>query len=277
MELNLMQSLMMGFGYGLTEPMAMSSDAHRGLLQCFFGIRESSPLLMLMCHAAVLAVLLIRAPLELSRLSRTRRQLRLPPKRRTHHPEQNSVNTLKLLRTAGLLTAAGTLLGTYTDFMASGLHILAFTLLIGGVMLWLPGHCRTGNKDARHLMPADGMIMGAGAALGAVPGFSCVGLCMSAASVRGVDRRYALRFAWILLCIRLVVLMGIDILQVVGLGMELGWVQILACLAGAAAAAVGAWLAVQIMLTLIKTKSITGFGYYSWGMALLCLILYLMV
>ncbi len=277
MELSLTQSLMMGLFSGLTEPMAMSPEAHRGLLQYMFGVDSVSPVLTLAAHVAVLVVLLMSAPLELGRLNRSWKQLRLPPRRRTHQPELNSVNTIKLLKTSVPVVVAGTLLGTYLSALAGRLSVLVVALSLGGVLLWLPGHYRTGNKDARNLVPVDGWILGGAAALGAVPGLSAVGMCMSAASVRGVDRRYALRYAWILLMVRLLVVIVYDALQVAGTGLDLGWMEILKCLAGAAAAAGGAWLAVRMMLSHIKEKSITGFCYYSWGMALLCLVLYLMV
>ena len=51
-----------------------------------------------------------------------------------------------------------------------------------------------------------------------------------------------------------------------------------ALLAGAAAAA-GSWLAVRMMLALVRRggNGISGFSYYNWGLALLCLALFLLV
>lgn len=277
MKLSLPQSLMMGLFSGLTEPMPLSAEAHRGLLRYMFGAESVSPLLTLLCHVAVLAVLMAGAPLELSRLHRARKQLRLPPRRRTHQPELLSANTLKLLGTAAPIAAIGTLLGTYLDHWADRMVLLAAVLAFGGLLLGLPGHFRTANKDARHLERTDGVILGLAAALGAVPGLSPVGLCMAAASIREVDRRYALRFSWLLLVFRLAVLIAYDALRLISAGLDLGWMELLHCIAGAAAAAVGAWMAVRMMQSFVRTRSVTLFSCYSWGMAALCLILYLAV
>lgn len=279
MNLTWLQSAMLGFVSGLSEPLPLSADAHRGILRQFFGISSEGALFTLACHAAALIVVLMTGQLELNRLRRTGKLLKTPPRRRTAHPELNSAGTLKLLRSAGLIATVGRLLSVYLGGIADKLYLLIPMLIVSGVILWLPTQKPTANKDGRHLAPVDGMLMGLGAALGAIPGISPVGAAASFGSLRGVERRYAVRFSWLLLVIGLACAVVLDVLALAGTGFELALADILSAAIGAACAAVGAGLSVQLMRSLLRRGNhvISGFCYYNWGLALLCLALFLMV
>lgn len=279
MNLSWLQSAMMGFVSGLSEPLPLSAEAHRGLLRTMMGVDAEGPLFTLMCHIAVLVVVLMTGRLELGRLNRTRKQMKLPPRRRTGHPDLNSEGTLKLLRSAALLTIVGRLLSVHLGVIADKLYLLFPVLIAGGVLLWLPTQFRTANKDGRHLAPIDGILMGVGSALAALPGISGVGATAAIASVRGVERRYAIRFGWLLLVISLGTAVVIDLLAVAGTGFSFELGEILRAVLGGVCAALGAYVGVHSMLSLLRRgqNAVTGFAYYNWGMALLCLVLFLMV
>lgn len=277
MNMNWIQSAVMGFVSGLCEPLPLSAEAHRGLLRNFFGIESEGALFLLLSHIAVLAVVLMTGKTELGRLRRANKLLATPKRRRTQQPDLNSVNTIKLLRTAGLLAVIGRMLSVHLDFVADKLYLLTFPLIAGGVILWLPTQMRSANKDGRHLVPADGMLMGLGAALSAVPGISLVGAATSLGAARGAERRYAVRFAWLLLIVSLAAAVVMDLLAVAGAGLEFELAELLSAAAGAAASALGAYLAVRVMQGLLRGSGISGFCYYNWGMALLCFALFLLV
>lgn len=274
-----LQSAMTGLALGLSEPLPLSSDAARGLMRQIFGGEAESALLALLCHAAVLAVMLASGNLELGRLRRTQKLLKIPPKRRTGRPDLNCAGTLKLLRSAGILAILGRLLSIRFSSGIDRLYLLSAGLILTGLMLWLPGHFRTANKDGRHLTPADGTIIGLGALFAAVPGVSLVALCASLAILRGADQRYALRFSWLLLCLELVAALVMDMLNLAAAGFDFALAQILSALLGAACAALGANLAVLLARALLHRgiARIGGFCYINWGMALLCLMLFLLV
>ena len=279
MNISWLQSAMMGFVSGLSEPLPLSAEAHRAVLGRFFGVGAFDPLLLLCCHLATLVVLLMMGRLELKRLHRTAKLLKTPPRRRTAHPELNSAGTLKLLRTAVPIAVVGRLLGVYLSDIGSKLYLLTLTLILSGVILHIPTHMRTANKDGRHLGKRDGTLMGLGYALSAIPGVTGVGAAVSVGQVRCAELRYAVRFAWLLLCAGLVASAGIDLLGIVGAGFEFDLKLILTALIAGVCAAVGTALAVRLMFALIRRGGvgISGFSYYNWGLALLCLALFLLV
>lgn len=277
--MNWLHSVMMGFISGLCEPMPVCAEAHRSLLGHLLGLSAPEPLFLLACHAATLIVVLSAGRLELSRLWRTAKILRTPQRRRTGHPSLNQAGTLRLLRSAVLLTIIGRLLSYRLQALTQRLWLLALPLVFSGLILWLPTHFRTANKDGRHLSALDGLLMGLAALLAAVPGIPLVGAVLSMASVRGAQRQYAVRFAWMLLSISLMSAVVMDLLMILQGGVSFPLTQLLDAALGAAAAALGSRLAIHAIL--VRTKpgkdGITGFCFYNWGMALLCLALFLLV
>ena len=279
MNLSWLQSAMLGFVSGLSEPLPLSAEAHRAVLGRIFGADGFSPLVLFACHLAALIVVLLTGRLELKRLRRTARLLKTPARRRTAQPELNSTGTLKLLRTALPIAIVGRLLGFYLDGIGQKLYLLTLTLILSGIILHIPTHMRTANKDGRHLQKSDAIVMGLGYGLSAIPGVSGVGACVSAGLIQGADRRYAVRFAWILLCAGLCVSLGIDVLGIMGSALKLDLSLILSLLAAGISAAVGTALAVRLMFALMRRGGvgISGFSYYNWGLALLCMALFLLV
>ena len=279
MNLSWLQSAVLGFVSGLSEPLPLSAEAHRAVLGRILGADGYSPLVLFACHLAALVVVLLTGGLELKRLRRTAKLMKTPPRRRTMHPELNSAGTLKLLRTALPIAVIGRLLGFYLTVIGQKLYLLTLTLILSGIILHIPTHMRTANKDGRHLGKVDGVLMGLGYGLSAIPGVSGVGAGVSVGLIQGADRRYAVRFAWMLLCAGLCASMGIDVLGIIGTGIEFDLSLLLSAAVTTLSAALGTMLAVRLMFALIRRggAGISGFSYYNWGLALLCMALFLLV
>ncbi len=277
--MNWLQCVIMGFVSGLCEPMPISAEAHRGLLRHFFDLAALEPLFLLACHGAVLIAVLSAGRLELGRLWHTATLLRTPVRRRTGRPSLNHAGTLRLLRSAALLTIIGRVLSFRLQTVADRLWLLSLPLIFSGLLLWLPTRMRTANKDGRHLSAADGLLMGLGALTAAVPGISLVGAVLSIGSMRGAQRQYAVRFAWLLLTLSLSTAVVMDLLLVIRAGGSFGLPELLRAGLGGGAAAAGSWLAIHAVRSRTRpgTGGIAGFCFYNWGMALLCLALFLLV
>lgn len=277
--MNWIQSALMGFVSGFCEPLPMSAEAHRGLLRHILGAEQTDTLFLLSCRIAVLTVLLWAGGLELRRLHRTAKILRMPARRRTGRPDLNSAGTLRMLRLAAVPAVAGQILAPRLSFLADRLWTPVIPLLLCGLILWLPSHFRTANKDGRHLSTADGLLMGLGFLLGAVPGLSPVGIAVAVGSVRGASRSYALRFSWIMAVIGLTTGLILDAAALAAGGFSADPALLLSSAVGAVCAAVGAYLAIQAARSLIRpdASGLGGFCFYNWGQALLCTALFLLV
>ena len=276
--MNWLQSVMMGFVSGLCEPMPICAEAHRGILSHFFGLTALDPLCLLACHTAALIVVLSAGRLELYRLWRTAKILR-QPHRRSGHPSLNQAGTLRLLRGAAVFAIIGRLLSYQLESVTARIWLLAVPLFVSGLLLWLPTHFRTANKDGRHLSRLDGLLLGLASLMAAVPGISLVCAVLSMASVRGVQRQFAVRFAWLLLSVSLMTGVAMDLLLIVRSGLSLTPALLLSAGLCGGAAALGSWLAILFVRSRTRPGAggVSEFCFYNWGLALLCLALFLLV
>lgn len=278
MNLNFLQSIVIGFVSGLAEMLPVSAEAHRTLLRTFFGVESEDAVFRLLVHMACLIALNWHYSGTVLDLRRTNHLMKIPPRRRKRPVEMASANTVRLLRTAVtvmLVFRAGTMA---LSFIAGKLNLLPVGLVISGGLLFLPAIYRSGNMDARNMPKGNGLVMGIGGGLGVVPGISPVAGALSLGQWSGVDRQFALKFAHILLIPALGIQMVFDLIDIVmGGAAPFSGLGLLASLVGAVCAGFGCHYGLKLMEQLARTKGFTLFAYYSWGMALLCFVLFLMI
>ncbi len=263
-----------GFLWGFAGPTPLSPEAHWGLLGYLLGGVTPGPLVRLACRGAVLLVVLAFGRLELGRLRWARRSSRRRSRRGSVQADRNSLNTLHLWGRAGRMTAVGTLLGVLVQSrLPQELYLWILPLALCGLLLWLPAPLM--GKDGRYMTPLDGTLLSLGALACAIPGVSLVGMTLAVSGMRGASRRYGLRLAWLLVLAQCAVGMVADGAALVGF-VWTATAVFQAALAGLCAG-MGAWLGVFWMRCTVGTSGGAGFCYYSWGMALLCLALYLLV
>lgn len=277
MNLNMLQSLVMGFISGLAEMLPISAEANRGLLRSLFGVNDEGALFTFTIHVATLLVLLLNCRQELSQLREAERLLKMPARRRTHQPRLSTVNTLRMLRSAAVVVVVCRLLGVPLSGLANRMWFVALALAVNGVLLFIPSVTRSGNKDSRNMPRADGLLMALGAGLSAIPGISAMGAGVSIGLIRGVDRRYALRFTKLLVLVGLVVNVAVDGVKLVMGGLAFGSTAVIAALAGGVLAAVGCWLGLKIITAVNNIGGFNNLCYYSWGLSLVCMSMYLFV
>lgn len=278
MNLNFVQSIVIGFVSGLAEMLPVSAEAHRTLLRTFFGVESEDAVFRLLVHLACLIALNWHYSGTILDLRRTNHLMKIPPRRRKRPVEMASANTVRLLRTAVtvmLVFRAGTMA---LSFIGGKLNLLPLGLVIGGGLLILPAIYRSGNMDARNMPRGNGLVMGIGGGLGVLPGLSPVAGSMSLGQWSGVDRQFALKFAHILLIPALGVQMVFDLIDVfMGGAAAFSGFGLLTAFAGSIAAGFGCHYGLKLMEKLARSTGFTLFAYYSWGMALLCFVLFLMI
>lgn len=278
MELSWLQSLVMGLFSGLTDILPVSSQAHQTLLLTFFGGSQLPAVLRLAIHAAVFLTLLVSCSGQIARIRRQARIARQPKRRRTRSIDMASFLDGKILGTSVWVIAGALLLYGLTRRLQGSLFTLAVLSLVNAVMLYLPGLFPTANKDSRLVTPGESLLMGLGTGAAVLPGISSVGCSYSIGILHGVDRGYMIHLSLmmhLLYTLGLLVHDGLDLLA--GGAVALSSAALLSCGLAAAAASVGTVLGVRILKAVAGRNGLTGFSFYSFGIALLALILYLVV
>lgn len=124
---------------------------------------------------------------------------------------------------------------------------------------------------------SDSFVMGLAAALSVIPGFSLVGCTTAAGISRGVDRKYALKFAYLLLIPGLVIHIIFDVASLFIGSAVIGSIGIAAAFIGGIAAFVGVVVAHRITGFLIFDSNLSPFSYYCFGAGLFAFLLFLMI
>ena len=278
MELNWLQSLAMGLFSGLTDILPVSSQAHQALLLTFFGGTEMDPVLRLVIHGVTLVTLLVSCWGQISRIRRQLRLTRLPKRRRTRTPDMAAVMDAKILRTALWPILLGLLLYGVTSGLGGSLLWVAGASLLNGVILYLPGLFPTADKDSRLVTPGESLLMGLGTGAGVLPGISSVGAAYSVGVLHGVDRGYMIHLTLMMHMMFTLGLMVHDVLAVMALGAAaLAGGSFLCYGLAAVASAAGTVLGLRLLHTVAERSGLNAFSFYSFGMALLTFILYLVV
>lgn len=277
MNFGWLESLLLGIVTGLAEILPVSAQAHNRILVKFMGKGNAGALMNLCMHLGVLAALYLSCHPQILKMVRARKMSRIPKRKRKRPLDTRSMMDLSLLQTMLMPVVLVLLVWRSLESFAANTIIMATLLFLNGLILYIPQFLPSSNKDCRTLSRVEGLLMGLGGGLFAIPGLSGMGAALSVASVTGVDRKYGLNM---ILMMNMGILGGkviYDVLDIISTSMDgLSVLVVIYYLLAAAASFAAAFVAIKIMRYLADSNGYAPFAYYSWGLALFTFILSLM-
>ena len=276
MNITMIQSILYGLVCGFAEFLPVSSQAHRSILNCLFGVDQEEPLMVMFLHIGALLALTISSMSLLQRFQREMEIKRLARRRSRRQPDELALLDMSIVKTACTVL----LIGFVFYFEAAALHgnlpMVAIFLVVNGLILHVPLYLPKGNKDARTMSRLDAVLLGLGSALAMLPGVSRVGVSTSVGISRGATPQNAYKWALLISIPALVVHIVLDLVGVVSAGLgQLDFSFILQCIMCGCAAYIGAIGAISLMKMIVYRSGIENFSYYCWGAALFTFILYM--
>ena len=269
-----LQALVMGIVQGLTEFLPVSSSGHLVIVPYLFGWDDpfiNSLAFSVMLHMGTLIALLVYFRADWVRLvpagfaAIRDRSLQDDPDRR-----------LAWLLLAATIPAAivGFLLNDLIETSFRQVGLVAVTLVIGGVILWLADHLSPRTKGVGDVTFPVAFAIGVAQALALIPGISRSGISISAGRVAGLDREAAARFSFLMAT---PVTLGAGIFEARKLltGESGVAVEPLPLLVGLVAALIAGLLAIRFMLTYLRTRSLDIFVWYRFALAAVVLVFWL--
>ena len=277
MDWNIIYFILYGFVAGLSELLPVSPITNGYLIQLLTQFPALDPVVQLCIHVAVFFSIL---GCYWRRIGHIRHELNIasqPAYKRKRHPDINAVLDAKVIGIGmiPLLISIAFSRPITTQFLK--LPILCVTLIIGGVIVYIPQYLSGANKDSRSLSRKDGLILGLAASLGVIPGFSRIGTMISVGLIRGCDKHYIFDIAMLASLPALAAWMIMDIIAIVLAGTVVSGILLLYGILAAVAAAGGALLAIAIMRYLISKSNFHDIAYYSWGIGLFGFLVYLVI
>jgi undecaprenyl-diphosphatase len=269
-------SIFYGLVSGLTEIFPVSAQANQMVMRQIFGVAQKEPIRDLLVHLAVIIAVFLACR---GMFGKIRREQTMAYRMR-RNPSQiralKGVYDMRLVRTAAPIMMAGMLVNLFFRDFYSNRILFALMLLLNGAMTLVPTYMHQGNRDARTLHRADGLLIGFAAALSAIPGISRNGAIMFMTLMRKADKQNGVTWSLLLTVPALFVLLVLDFISIFTVGVGAVTIGVLGgYMVSMLAAFAGAFLAVNMIKVLVLRSDYSGFAYYDFGLALLTLILYL--
>lgn len=155
--------------------------------------------------------------------------------------------------------------------LSDNMIFIGAALIVTGFLLFASDMIRKGRKTERNATWLDVLIVGAGQAIATMPGISRSGMTISAGCFTGFERRFAVRFSFLL---SIPAVLGANILSLKD-AFEAGivWSEVPVYLVGVVTAAVVGYLCIRLLKMIADKGRFGAFAYYCWAVGLLTLVL----
>ena len=264
----------LGLVQGIAEFLPISSSGHLAIFQTFFhmeNVEESQMLFDVLLHLGTLVSVCIVYWSDivdvvkelwsmLMGLFGKKTEKRLPVRR---------LILLVILSTIPLVLAV--VADDFIEALYSSTLFIGVALLCTGTMLYLSDRLASGKKTEKDATWLDAILVGVMQAIAVLPGISRSGSTITAGLVRGYDRKFAVRYSFLL---SIPAIVGANILKIgeavktgVGEGMFLPYAV------GMIVAAVSGYFAIKLVKLLMDKGKFGRFSYYCWAVGLVTIIL----
>jgi len=255
--LNLLAVVALGIVQGLTEFFPISSSGHLVLLQNLLGIKEPQVFADVMLHFGSLVALCVFLRREILDLFRGGWAFCRNPKANISSAPVRLLAALALASVPTFLM--GALLGDFFESLFGSLRLVGGALLVTGGFLTLTRFAREKTQNFSWHPVLIGVLQGTAI----VPGFSRSGLTIGGALLLGWKKEEAARFSFLL---SIPAILGATAFQLarVNAGSQ-PWTLLLV---GTAVSAVFGYLALAVLMAVIKRGRFFAFAYYCFGIGL---------
>ncbi len=258
-------AIALGIIQGLTEFLPVSSSGHLVLLQNLFGLTEPELLLNIWLHVGTLMAVLVVFFREILSILTT--LMHFPHLYRKHKGLRAMFRENHDVRLAGLIIFGsiptgilGVLFHEMADRIFSSVQLVGIMLLTTGTFLWLTRWTNIHGRPLNRMKVSDSLIVGLAQGIAILPGISRSGATISAALFLGIDRDLAGRFSF-LLCIPAIA--GALTLSLNSSAAS-STIPVAGIFAGTVAAGLTGYVALKILLKLVRKGRLYYFSPYCW-------------
>lgn len=265
--MNIFHSIFLGLVQGAGEFLPISSSAHLILVPWLFNFPDPGLSFDVALHAGTLiavALFFWRDWIEIFQIAFN--------KKNTQYSIHNTLYNNKTLWFLMIATIPGAIFGYLLESKAETVLrsplLIAFTLSVVGIILYLVDHFHVHRKSLEKMSWLDSLWIGLSQAVAIIPGVSRSGATITTGLFLGLNRESAARFSFLLstpiilgaAAVKLPKLFetGIDIYVVVGM----------------LSAALSGYLAIKYILKYVQKASYAAFFWYRLALALLIAIVY---
>ena len=155
--------------------------------------------------------------------------------------------------------------------LSDNLYVVAAALILTGFLLFFSDRVKKGRKKERSARMTDALIVGISQAFATCPGLSRSGTTITTGCLVGFERKFAVRFSFIL---SIPAVLGANILSIKdALDAGVNWGELPVYLVGVLVAAASGYACIRLLKMIANRGRFGWFAYYCWAVGLLTLIL----
>ena len=155
--------------------------------------------------------------------------------------------------------------------LADNMVFVGAALIVTGFLLFLCDWVRKGRKTERSATWLDALLVGVGQAVATLPGVSRSGMTITAGCFVGYERRFAVRFSFLL---SIPAVLGANILSLSDAAKAgINTAEVPMYLLGVVTAAVSGYLCIRLLKYVADKGRFGAFAYYCWAVGILTLVL----
>lgn len=273
--MSLLNALLLGIIQGVAEFLPISSSGHLSIAQNLLGLGVEGTddvFFDVLLHLGTLAAVFVaywsdirEMVLEFFRTIGDIRRGGLPK----NTPPARRLILLIIIGTLPLFLVLP--IQDAVEGLYSNTYFVGAALLVTGGLLFACDRIRKGRKNEKSTTVGDVLLIGVGQAIATCPGISRSGMTISTGCFCGLERRFAVRFAFLL---SIPAVLGANILHITDVVSEgVDPALIPGYLVGVAAAAVSGYLSIRLVRMVADKGKFGAFSYYCWAVGILTLVL----
>ena len=289
--MTIIQSIFLGIIQGITEFLPVSSSGHLTILQNLCGIQTDGGLLFdVMLHiGTVVAICIVFRRDILRMIGETVRMINDLGKNISvffhNKKDQDARRYKKILhnnyRRFVVMVICATIPTGIIGFSAQDLIALAsesllapgIGLIMTAILLIISDAVETGNKIPKDISFTSSFLIGIAQGLSTLPGLSRSGTTIAACLISGYDKRFAVKYSFIMAIPAILGAACLEISQIGGSNVSIS--QFFIYLVGAVVSGIVGYFCMKKMLTIVRKKKFRGFAIYCLILGCISLIGYI--
>ena len=161
----------------------------------------------------------------------------------------------------------------WVEGLSSNMYFVGGALVVTGFLLFASDRVKNGRKTEKNATLVDVLLVGVAQAIATCPGISRSGTTITAGCFVGFDRKFAVRYSFLM---SIPAILGANILSIKD-AVDAGiiWADVPVYLVGVAVAAVVGYLCIRLLKMVAEKGKFGFFAYYCWAAGALTLVLQL--
>lgn len=286
--MSIIQAIILGIVQGIAEFLPVSSSGHLAIIQNIFHIETEGGLFFdVMLHLGTLAAIFVVYRKDILRMiietlnmcrdiiynlkSYIQNQRSYSALRYRRIVKNNYRKFVVLVLVSTIPTGVIGYVGRHLVEKASATLIVpGIGLILTSILLIVSEMAPDGKKIPRDISYGSGFLIGAAQGCATLPGLSRSGTTIAACMMSGYDRRFAVRYSFIM---SIPAILGAALVEIKDIGSEgISGGIVLNGLIGAVVAGCVGYICIKTMLAVVRKKKFKGFAIYCFAVGVIAII-----